>query len=303
MTTIDGSLTSASISGASTGHGAGRFLGIDDRAPDPTTEPPDDLRAERSPIGAIVLGIFVVLSFILVQIGASALLIVLDADLDVTGDLSLAEVAAIGAVQLAGILTITLLVLAGSMSWDRLGMRAPARSFAAGWWALLPVGLLVIGPSMAVALAGDDPVLARDVSPSLALGFVALAMLISANEELWFRGLLVDSLQSARRPWLTVFGAALLFGLPHVGDTTAHLVNALAVTLAVGIPFVVVRLRHGALAPLIVWHALVDAWAFLHTASVTPEGSPDPGEIVATLVLPSLVAIGYLVWFRRGVTR
>ena len=248
-----------------------------------------------------MLGVFVVLSFVLVQVLASALLFALDVDLDITGGVSLAEATSIGAIQAAGIVAISVLVAIGHISWQRLAVRGPRGSFAAGWRALLPVGLLVIGPTLALALAGDDPVIAPNVTPTLAIAFVALALLISINEELWFRGLLVDALDSARRPWLTIIGASVLFGLPHVGDTSAHLLNAIAVTLAVGVPFTVVRLRCGSLGPLIVWHALIDTWAFLHTASVTPEGSPDPGEIAASLVLPALVAIGYVVWYRRGV--
>ena len=241
-----------------------------------------------------------VLGFISVQVAGGALLYVLDVDLQVSGDVSIAEAAAIGAIQLCGILAVVALVTAGYASWRELGMRASRAAFGAGWRALLPVGLLVIGPSVAVALY-DGRVVDRGVTPMLALAFVALALLIAVNEELWFRGLLVDALDSARRPWLTIIGSAVLFGLPHAGDTTAHLVNAAAVTLAVGVPFTVVRLRHGALGPLIAWHALIDTWAFLHTASVTPEGSPDVADVVATLVLPSLVAIGYVWWYLRSV--
>ncbi len=246
-----------------------------------------------------MLGVFVVLGFISVQFAAGALLYALDVDLQVSGDVSLAEALAISAIQVIGILAIVALVMAGHATWRGIGIRAPRGAFGAGWRALMPVGLLVIGPSVGVALVSDAGIVADRVTPTLAVAFITLALLIAINEELWFRGLLVDALDTARRPWLTIVASAVLFGLPHAGNTTAHLVNAIAVTLAVGIPFTVVRLRFGGLGSLIAWHALIDTWAFLHTASVTPQGSPDIADVVATLVLPSLVAIGYVWWYRR----
>lgn len=280
----------------------GRVGSIDDRAPDPNSQPADDAEhSSRSSFVAVMLGVLVVIVFVSVQLAAGALLHALGVDLQLAGDVSVGEAAALGAIQVGGILAIVALVAAGFTSWHRLGVGGRRRSFVSGWQALLPVGLLVIGPSVGVALASDVDIVADRVTPMLAVAFIALALFISINEELWFRGLLVDALQTARRPWLTIIASAVLFGLPHAGDTTAHLVNAVAVTLAVGIPFTVVRLRFGGLGSLIVWHTIIDTWAFLHTASVRPQGSPDAADIAATLVLPSLVAIGYMVWYRRAV--
>ncbi len=260
---------------------------------------PDADRPRRSPIGALVLGVFVVMSFILVQGVVAALLVATDVDVTVDGEITFTKTLPIAAVQVAGVLAVAALVAFGFSTWRRIAVPGPPGSFAAGWRALLPVGVLVIAPTVGVALAQDVPLIDPHVTPTLAAALIVLALLIAINEELWFRGLLVDALETARRPWLTIIGSAVLFGLPHVGDSTVYALNAVAVTLAVGIPFTVVRLRCGSLGPLIAWHAIVDAWAFLHTASVTPQGSPDVGDVVATLVLPALVAIGYLWWYLR----
>ena len=167
--------------------------------------------------------------------------------------------------------------------------------------ALAPVGILVIALPLGAVLASGDRVFDPDLSTALIAALVAAAIMIAISEELWFRGLLVDALESARTPWLTIVASSVLFGLPHLPGGPAAVVNAIAVTLAVGVPFTVVRLRGGSIVPLIAWHAIIDTWAFLHTASVTAQGSPSIGEAVATLVVPSLIAaLGYVWWYRRG---
>ncbi len=237
-----------------------------------------------------------VLLFLTVQLLAAGVLAGAGVEVALRGDIGLGEVAGLATVQSIGIAAVAVLVLLGATNWRRLWGTAPV---GPGFWALSPVGLLVIGPTFGAALASDDPVLAPTLTPALAAAFIGLAMLIGVNEELWFRGLVLGELDSAGRRGLTVIGAALLFGLPHLGDSAAHVLNTVAVTLAVGVPFTVVRLRRGSLVPLVGWHALVDIWAFLHTASVTPQGSPDTSDVVATLVLPTLVAAGYVWWYRR----
>jgi hypothetical protein len=105
---------------------------------------------------------------------------------------------------------------------------------------------------------------------------------------------------------MTVAKAAtfVLLGLPHYAGGAAALLNAIAVTLAVGIPFVAVRLRHHALLPMIGWHAVIDAWAFLHTSSVVAQGNPSTKDVIAGLTLPVCIALGYASWYasrrRRG---
>jgi membrane protease YdiL (CAAX protease family) len=193
------------------------------------------------------------------------------------------------------------LLATGVSSLRRVGaVDTPRGSFGAGMRLLLPVGALVLGPSIGFALAAGDPLLADGMTLPLAAALLLLAVAIAVNEELWFRGLVLDQLDRAHRPWLTVLGGAVLFGLPHVAATSASWLNAAAVTLAVAIPFTVVRLRVGSIWPLVAWHAAIDAWAFLHTASVVPEGTPSAGEAAVALVLPAIVAAGYLRWWSRS---
>ncbi|MCW2950071.1 MAG: hypothetical protein JWN41_1084, partial [Thermoleophilia bacterium] len=101
----------------------------------------------------------------------------------------------------------------------------------------------------------------------------------------------------------SIMASALLFALPHFSGDRASLANAASVLLAIGIPFACVRLLTHTLVPLIVCHAIVDAWAFLHTATIQPAGAPTNGEIVAGLVGPALIAFGYVLAFMLSVRR
>lgn len=204
----------------------------------------------------------------------------------------------ISVLHVAGIATALALVWGGLSSWRRIGVIAPRGSFARGLRMLAPVGLLVIGPPLVYALVTDARVVDERVGLPLAAALSLLALLIAIDEELWFRGLVVDRLGGATRPLFVVLSSAVLFGLPHYAGSSATLLNAAAVGLAVGIPFAVVRLRAGSIWPLVTWHFLIDAWAFLHTSSIVPEGAPSVGEIVAALVLPTLIALGYLAVLR-----
>jgi membrane protease YdiL (CAAX protease family) len=215
---------------------------------------------------------------------------------DVRGALALA------ASQLLLILVGLALVHSGVSSLRGVGLREPARRVAAGVWALAPAGLVVVVPTIAYVAGVEGDLFAAHLTLAKAAAFVLLAILIAVNEELWFRGLLVDVLGGARRPWLAIAGSTVLFGLPHLSGNAASLLNALGVTLAVGVPFAVVRLRHGALVPMIAWHALIDTWAFLHTSSVVAQGDPSASDILVGLILPTILAAGYLSWY-AGVRR
>lgn len=242
------------------------------------------------------------LLFVFVQVVAVALLQGVGLDVSVDGALTVRDALVLVLVQLAGIAVVAGIAIGGvGTTWKRLGVAGyGGEGFDRGWKLLMPAGLLVVGPTVAYALFSSDDVVQSGLGVPAVASFALLALAIAVNEELWFRGLIVDQLQLARRPWLTVFAASLLFGLPHVGATSASWLNAAGVTLAVAIPFTVVRLVVGSLWAMVAWHAIIDTWAFIHTSTVVPEGSPDVAEAIGTLVLPAVLALGYLAWFARG---
>ncbi|MCW2955657.1 MAG: family intrarane metalloprotease, partial [Thermoleophilia bacterium] len=242
----------------------------------------------------LIAGLGIVLAFVVVQALASSLVLALPGveriDLQ---PLSARDAILICLVQ-AFAAAVALVWIHGGPGYAAAGLRTSVRRTWAATRALLPVGLLVLAPGIAVAVADGD-VVDPAITPERAAAFVLLAIAISVNEELWFRGLVLARLRAGGRVWLPVFGSALLFGAPHITDEPASWLNAAAVTLAVGIPFAAVRVRYDSLWALIAWHAVVDIWAFVHTASLTPEGDPSVASAAATLVLPAAVAAGYVV--------
>lgn len=240
-----------------------------------------------------------VLLFVIVQGSAFGALHAAGGSIDVHGVLGIDDALQLAAIQLAGIAAAVVLVLAGVGSWRRIGVRAPRGAASRGLRALLPLGLLVIAPAAVVVVVTGGELVHPSVGAADVLAYTLLALCVSVNEELWFRGLVFDVLGGAERPWRVVLVSSLLFGLPHYAGGAAALLNTLAVTLAVGVPFALVRLRYPSLVPLVAWHAIIDTWAFLHTASAVPIGNPSTAELAAGLVVPAGVAAGYVAWFRR----
>ncbi|MCW2972407.1 MAG: intrarane metalloprotease, partial [Thermoleophilia bacterium] len=173
----------------------------------------------------------------------------------------------------------------------------------AGMLMLLPILVLGVLLSILATALGDDPLIDRRLDLATGVALVVLATAIAVTEELWFRGLMMAGLGGERRPWLAIFASAVLFAAPHVDGSRASIANAGGVLLVIGIPFAVVRLLTHTLVPLIVVHAAVDAWAFLHTADAAASGSPSNGEIAASLILPALISGGYLLAFKLSAHR
>lgn len=249
---------------------------------------------------AALLALLLVVAFAAVQSVTLGAMAAADWDIDVAGEIGVRDALQLSLMQVAGIAVALAMVASGVSSWRGIGLRAGPGSVTRGGRALLPVGVLVIVPSLAYAAASSDSIVDPQLGPARAAAFVLLAVLIAANEELWFRGLVVDLLGGRARPVLVIILSAVLFGAPHYAGTSATLLNSIAVALAVGVPFAAVRLRHQSLLPLIAWHAVIDIWAFLHTASVVAEGDPTTAELAAGLFLPSLIAIAYLAWYLRA---
>lgn len=291
-TTIEGVFTPASITAPLVESGRGTLRVIDEHDPEPT---------HRLPAAAAVFAaVGVVLLFVIVQALATTGLILSGAQIDLEGELGVGDALRLSLVQVVGIAAALGMVVVGMATWHRIGLREPAGAARAGWYALLPVGLVMIAPTVGYVVATGGDLVHSDVQPLEAIAYVLLALLIATNEELWFRGLVVDVLGGSLRPWLVVFVSSVLFGLPHLGSGSAAALNAVAVMLAVGVPFAVVRLRYGSLLPLIGLHAVIDTWAFLHTSSVVAEGSPTAGEVAIGLLLPAALAAGYITWYRRS---
>ncbi len=102
-----------------------------------------------------------------------------------------------------------------------------------------------------------------EISLLLTLAVVAIVV-APIVEELFFRGLLLRSLESRLVPWLAIVVQGLLFGVIHlqIGLGWGNVSLALALA-AVGMVFGVAAHRAGRLGPAIVGHALVNSIAVL----------------------------------------
>lgn len=138
--------------------------------------------------------------------------------------------------------------------WREAGLGGP------GTWrdgrALVPLGiytvLAVLG--MLAGVTVTDPAEVGVV--------VVLVALIGLNEEVLFRGVLLDVLQEDGVP-AGVVGSSVLFGLVHLnnliyGADPAFVALQVVAAFGTGVFFCAVRVRTGTLVPLIVAHALTD---------------------------------------------
>ena len=168
-------------------------------------------------------------------------------------------------------------------------------------WALLrlfPLLGIVVGTQVIGSAVTHDPFLAPHITLGRALTLCATAIAIGIAEELVFRGLMVHGLQRAQMPVLTVTVSAVLFGALHLFD---NVVNAVAVTLALAVPFALVRLRGGSLGALIVVHSVIDIAALLSLGNLDLPDSTPPNEAVTQIVMASIICAAYVLWYRRDV--
>lgn len=243
-------------------------------------------------------GTAVLLLFVVAQLFIGVALAAAHVSLALT-DITVGRAVAVLVVEIA-LLVLGAALVPGAGGWRAVGLRRPASDVHRAWRVLAPCGLMVVGPGIALAVSSSDtPVVDPGQSLGTSLVLVVLALAIGVTEELWFRGLVIARLRPDLGAWFAVVASAVLFGAPHAFGGPAAMLNAAGVGLAVGIPFAVVRVRVGALVPLIGWHAVIDTWAFLHSGSVEATGTPDASDIVAGLVLPGLLAAGYALWFAR----
>ena len=136
------------------------------------------------------------------------------------------------------------------------------------------------------------------------LSLLALAILVGFTEEIFFRGLLLESLLPAGTT-RAILLSAILFGLPHLLRAVNGIWDpsfAIAATffaMGIGVCFASLRIRTGTIWPLIGIHILIDYNAFIrgglevHTCSI--------GTILWDLAISSILAIYGLYLVRKKV--
>jgi CAAX protease family protein len=183
----------------------------------------------------------------------------------------------------------------GPIAWAIYAVLAILPVAVLGWWretgltrlgrpAARPLLLLPFVAGLPFFLVGVN--LSGDVVvPLLVVG----TPLIALNEELFFRGLLLEMLRPLGwRRAITM--TAVLFGAGHAlnllsgGNVPFTILQVLATT-AGGVTLAAIRIRSGSLWPLIVVHAVLDAIAL---STLTGAGVDSP------LLLPAVFAWGGL---------
>jgi membrane protease YdiL (CAAX protease family) len=166
-----------------------------------------------------------------------------------------------------GIYAVLALVPVVALGWSRAtGLTRPGRARA---WPLVVVPLLAGSTFLLVGINLS----ADRVVPVLVAG----TPLIALNEELFFRGLLLEILRP--KGWrLAILGSSALFGLAHAanllsGANVPFTILQVVATAAGGVAFAAIRIRAGSLWPLLVLHASLDAIAL---SSMTGAGIDGP---------------------------
>jgi uncharacterized protein len=176
----------------------------------------------------------------------------------------------VGGVQIAGLLSLFLVIGLGGLAWrPSLGLYAPRLSF-------LPAALLVgAGLSLLIASTlshlyslGEAEEHARAVDDVLrettrTLGPVAMALIIlllgPVVEELLFRGLILRGFHSRYPAWAAVLVSTVLFAMLH-----GHPVHGL-ITAVLGLACALAVLRAGSIWPAVVLHCAYNANTWVWT--------------------------------------
>ena len=134
---------------------------------------------------------------------------------------------------------------------------------------LIPVVLfgLLFGAEIVGSISSGGRDIFMLASLTTALAFVLANLLIGFTEELMFRGILFQGLRTHLTPVWTVIVSSLLFGSLHFANLLSGAPLAytlLQVGFAAGLGFMLgaLRLRGGAILPLMLFHA---AWDFINT--------------------------------------
>jgi membrane protease YdiL (CAAX protease family) len=160
----------------------------------------------------------------------------------------------------------TLVVVAATGRWREVGLLDTPRP---GWLRLIAVPFAAGLPFLLFGWNLE----ADAVVPLLVVG----VPLVALNEELMFRGILLDLLGplGVRR---AVIWTAVLFGCSHLVNIVAgayppFTAMQVAATTAGGVAFAAIRIRSGSLWPLLVLHAAIDVVAI---ATLTGPATSSP---------------------------
>jgi membrane protease YdiL (CAAX protease family) len=159
-----------------------------------------------------------------------------------------------------------LLLAAAALAWSGFGDAEPAAVLGLGRWPARAEGLAVVG--VAIGIAGGlwhRSTLGLPLQPSAGVeGFVVMACLIGATEEVIYRGWVLGRARALGWPAAIVIAAAAhaayktaLFAWPAVPDAF-DLAGAAVATFAGGLVLGLLRVAAGSLWPALLAHIAFD---------------------------------------------
>ena len=211
-----------------------------------------------------------------------------------------------GALKEARAEMITAAVLLGYIAllgwWREAGFVKMQRG---GWKFLLPILLLVVLMLALAGLTSDEGWFLGFSSPLQLLQLLGIMLLLGFVEEGVFRGVLFYGLGTRLTPFFTVLVTALLFGAFHmvnvlVGEAPEVALMQSVHAFAMGFLYASLRLRIGAVWPLMILHALWDFSLYvLQTAlHVTPQDDSGASLLTALLIAAPATLYGLFVYYR-----
>ena len=177
--------------------------------------------------------------------------------------------------------------------WRRVGFRAPSR------WSRLWLGWL---PLLYVALAFAPGFAHRTVSQVVGIG--ALTVAVGIDEEVWCRGLLLESLRH-RGTTAAVLLSSLAFGLLHgINALSGQPVSSTLVQMTVasffGLALAAVRVRTHSIWPSIAVHALWDFALILRSGDLGSTQGTTGGQAAVAIAVMAPLAIHGVILARRS---
>lgn len=186
----------------------------------------------------------------------------------------------------------------GPVIWGFYTVLALGLVAALGWWDR--IGLTRLGRRAAIAIFAYPTLtgavfllLGIHIERSQIVPIVLVgAPLIALNEEIFFRGIVLEGLRP--QGWRNaIIGSALLFGFAHAvnivaGAHAAFTVMQIAATTAGGVTLAALRIRSGSLWPVVALHVALDVMAL---TTLTAGGVDHP------MLIPIL-----MVWLALNLT-
>ncbi|MFE8700818.1 CPBP family intramembrane glutamic endopeptidase [Cytobacillus sp. FJAT-54145] len=136
------------------------------------------------------------------------------------------------------------------------------------------------------------------LSQNLVLLIAAIG--VSVNEEVIFRGILLNAFLKRWGKWVAVFVPSILFAFTHTtnviaGGDTMYAIYQTLWTFAGGVILAGIRIRTGSLYPVILFHFVLDFVEYFATGNYGVHSEPYATTLLIPIVIMSIVLMVYTI--------